>query len=177
MGFRSAFSAVATNWSYWEPVSDLNRTDADVTIVFISFNNIEFVDQNDDPIFSAHIPSISSSLGVPVWKPDNNISALACAEQHQFCNPNIAEGSPDRCTDLTASELLWGQNHVEDTQLLKDNRLTRLSNTSIHLNPFQEIIAGYSSATLSAGMYFSLFSRAASALKGKFCIYGILLTA
>lgn len=170
IGIRSAFSAAAATWSYWDPIPDFNRTDADVTIMFLTFNNIDFVAQNDDLIFSAHVP-FNSSLGVPVWKPDNNISALACAEQHQFCNPNIAEDSPDRFTSLTASELVWGQNHVEDFQLLQDTGLTRLHNTSIHLNPFQEIIAGYSSSALSAGMYFSVFSRGASALKGKFRLY------
>lgn len=144
----------------------MNRTDADVTIFFLTTNNIEFVTQNHDPIFSANRPALSS-LGAPVFKPDNNISILGCAEQHQYCNPNIAESSSDRCTKLSASELLWGPNHVEDFQLLQDTGLTQLHNTSIHLNPFQEIIAGYSSATLSAGMYFSVFSRGAAALKGK----------
>ncbi len=163
---RSAFSASGSNWSYWDPIGDLNRTDADVTIFFLSFNDIQFVAKNDDPVFSAHIPSFSS-LGVPVWLPDQNISALACAEQHQYCNPNIVEGDPDRCTELTASELLWGENNVEDFQLLQDTGLTRLHNTSIHLNSFQEIIAGYSSAVMSAGMYFAVFSRGPSALKGK----------
>lgn len=122
--------------------------------------------KNDDPIFSAHTLDISTLVGVAAYSPDHDISAMACAEQHQYCNPNIAEGRKDRCTELTASELLWGNNGVEDFQLLQDTVLRKVYNTSIHLNPFQEILAGYSSAALSAGMYFAVFSRGPSALKG-----------
>lgn len=165
--FRTTFAAAGGNWAPWVPIPSLNRTDADVTIFFISFNNIEFVGANDDPIFSAHIKS-KSTLGVPVWKPDQNVSVLACAEQNQFCNPNVAQGSPSRCTKLTASELLWENNRLEDIQLLQETDVIRLHNTSIGLNPFQEVIAGYASSAASVGVYFGVFSRGVSALKGEF---------
>lgn len=145
----------------------MNRTDADVTIFFISFNNIRFVGVNDDPIFSAHI-NTTSTLGIPVWKPDHNVSALGCAEQNQFCNPNIPEGSPSRCTKLTASELLWENNRVEDIELLQETEMATLNTTSISLNDFQKVIAGYGSAAASVGMYYSVFSRGVAALKGEF---------
>lgn len=128
---------------------------------------MEFVGANDDPIFSAHIDS-TSPLGVPVKKPDQNVSALACAEQHQFCNPNIAHGSLNRCTKLTASELLWENNDMQTTRLLHETILKGVENNSISLNPFQKVIAGYSTAAVSVGMYFSVFSRGVAALKGEF---------
>ena len=71
----------------------------------------------NDPIFSAQTLGINTLIGVPAYLPDHKISAMACAEQHQYCNPNIAEGLKDRCTDLNASERLWGNNRVEDFQL------------------------------------------------------------
>jgi hypothetical protein len=164
---RTTFAAAGQTWAPWVPIQSLNRTDADVTIFFLSFNNVEFVGANDDPIFSAHITS-TSTLGVPVKKPDRNVSALACAEQHQFCNPNIAQGAPNRCTKLTASERVWENNDVEDIQLLLETDVKRLHNTSLDLNPFQEVIAGYSSSAISGGMYFSVFGRGVAALKGEF---------
>lgn len=166
MDCRTTFAAAGQTWAPWVPIQSLNRSDADVTIFFLSFNNIQFVGANDDPIFSAHIDSISA-LGVPVKKPDQNVSALACAEQHQFCNPNIAQGTPNRCTNLTASERLWENNDVEDIQLLLETDVKRLHNTSLGLNPFQEVIAGYSSSAISVGMYFSVFARGVAALKGE----------
>lgn len=129
------------------------------------------MEKNDDPIFSAHTLDISTLIDVPAYLPDHNISAMACAEQHQYCNPNIAEGNKDRCTELTASERVWGDNNIEDFQLLQDTELTKVHNTSIHLNPFQEILAGYSSAAMSAGMYFAVFSRGPYALKGKVTVF------
>ena len=165
---RGSFSAAGGSWSYWDPIPQFNRTDADVTIFFITFNDIQFVEKNDDPIFSAHTLDISPLIDVPAYLPDNNISAMACAEHHQYCNPNIVgQGATDRCTELTASELVWGDNCVEDFQLLQDTELKRVQNTSIHLNPFQGILAGYSSAAMSAGMYSAVFSRGPAALKGK----------
>lgn len=164
---RTTFATAGRDWSPWVPIPSLNRTDADVTIFLISFNNIEFVGANDDPIFSAHINS-TSTLGIPVWKPDQNFSAMACAEQNQFCNPNKPQGSPSRCTKLTASELLWENNRLEDIQLLQENETKKLHNTSISLNSFQEVIAGYASSAISVGMYYSVFSRGAASLKGEF---------
>lgn len=163
------FATAGGTWSPWVPIQSLNRTDADVTIFFISFNNIEFVGANDDPVFSAHINS-TSTLGIPVKKPDQNVSALACAEQNQFCNPSLALDNPARCTKLTASELLWENNQMQDIRLLEENEIKRLHNTSLLLNPFQEVIAGYASSAVSVGMYFSVFSRGVSALKGEFRI-------
>ena len=105
---------------------------------------------------------------MPVRKPDQNVSALACAEQNQWCNPNIAEGSPSRCTKLTASELLWEHNRLEDIQLLEETEVKPLRNSSLSLNPFQEVLAGYASIANSVGMYFGTFSRGVSSLKGEY---------
>lgn len=96
---------------------------------------------------------------------------MACAEQNQWCNPNIAHGSPNRCTKLTASELLWENNRVEDIQLLQETEVKRLHNTSLSLSPFQEVLGGYASSAVSVGMYFSTFSRGVSALKGEIRVY------
>lgn len=105
------------------------------------------------------------------------MSAFGCAEQNQFCNPNMPQGSPSRCTKLTASELLWENDRTEDIQLLQETDLERLNTTSISLNPFQRVIASYASAATSVGMYYSVFSRGVAALKGEFIFYrGSLLS-
>ncbi|KAI9890825.1 MAG: hypothetical protein M1814_003609 [Vezdaea aestivalis] len=173
IGGGSAYAVAGGGWGQWLPIKDLNRTDADVTIMFISFNNIDFVASNDDPIFSAHVPS-RSPVGIPAFKPDKEFGVLACAEQHQYCNPNKAEGAPDRCTALTGSELVWGSNTTRDISLLEDTGIKALENNNIGLNDFQKVLAGYSATAQSAGMYFAVFSRGVAAISASETVYQFL---
>ena len=57
---------------------------------------------------------------------------------------------------------------MQTTRLLNETVMKRLENTSLSLNSFQKVIAGYSTSAVSVGMYFSVFSRGVAALKGKF---------
>lgn len=136
-----------------------------MTIFLLAFNDILFIQPNDDPVFSAHVAR-RSPLGLEAYGPDRNISAMACAEQHQYCNPAVAKGTLPRCTDLTGAQLLWPQDDVPAIQVIRDTGLSPLKNDYLGFNPFQAHMAGYSSAATSAGMYFAVFSRGAAALRG-----------
>jgi hypothetical protein len=164
---RTAFSIAGSASGIWAPIPDLNRTDADVTIFLLAFNDILFNEPNDDPVFSAHAAKLSP-LGFLAYGPDKNISAMACAEQHQYCNPAVASGKSPRCTNLTGAQLLWPNDEVSAIQLIRDTGLSAIKNDNLGFNSFQALIAGYSSAATSAGMYFAVFSRGAAALRGTF---------
>ena len=82
----------------FEPIPALNRTDADVMLVGIIFNDIQFQQPCEDPIFTAHDISnrqLPSGQTVTSVFTDHYAGTIACAEQHQFCNPNNK-----KCTDL-----------------------------------------------------------------------------
>lgn len=86
--------------SSWEPVSPLNRTDADITLIFIASNSVMYDTPVDDPVFSAHAISnlnISDSEGqkVVLYEADYYLGVIGCASQHQVCNG-------DTCTALSA---------------------------------------------------------------------------
>ena len=138
-----------------------------MTIFLLAFNDILFIQPNDDPVFSAHVAK-RSPLGVLAYGSDRNISAVACAEQHQYCNPAVASGQLPRCTNLTGAQLLWPHDDVPAIQLIRDTGLSTLKNDNLGFSPFQALLAGYSSAATSAGMYFAVFSRGAAALRGMF---------
>jgi hypothetical protein len=135
--------------------------------LLIAFNDILFIQPSDDPVFPAHNVK-RSPLGVLAYGSDRNISAVACAEQHQYCNPTIGSGDLPRCTNLTGAQLLWPHDDVPAIQLIRDTGLSTLKNDTLGLNSFQALLAGYSSAATSAGMYFAVFSRGAAALRGMF---------
>lgn len=89
--------------SSFSPISDLRRPSADITVVFLSANDIEFVEPTDDSWYSAHrpAPQRSSAEGVhnvKTYVRDDPVRVLGCSSQYQYCNPNLA---PDEsCTPL-----------------------------------------------------------------------------
>jgi hypothetical protein len=92
----------------WIPVPQFNRTDADVSLYFLAFNTIHFSSPVDDPWFSAHIifqETVNSvaglTLNVTWYNADSLVTALGCADQHQYCNPNTGN-----CTPLSGWELV-----------------------------------------------------------------------
>jgi hypothetical protein len=94
----------AKTQSSFVPIAELNRTDADVTLAFLSFNGA-YTSPVDDPWFFAKYdveyysvsPSgVTSSLLVYIR--DRPVSTLGCTEQHQFCT-----GQNGSCTALLGS--------------------------------------------------------------------------
>jgi hypothetical protein len=76
--------------SSWEPAAPLNRTDADLHMIFIAPNSILYETPVDDPIFSAHLMSNISTTesqgqGVAYYEADYYLGIIACADQHQIC--------------------------------------------------------------------------------------------
>lgn len=96
----TAASAIASSFPSeggWVPVDALNRTDADISLLFISSNSIRYTAPCGDPIFSAHYEDNVTSSGVFLewWTSDIAVSTVGCAEQYKICNP-----SANKCTDL-----------------------------------------------------------------------------
>lgn len=67
----------------FQPIPELNRTDADVTL-WILRNRAIYTGQVHDPLFQATTPWSVGTL--QFYKPDSTITALACTEQYSFCN-------------------------------------------------------------------------------------------
>lgn len=62
----------------------MNRTDAAVSLHFLSANDIQYTAPVDDPWFSAHDEVSFAEL--TLWAPDNLIRVLGCIEQQQLCS-------------------------------------------------------------------------------------------
>ncbi len=84
----------------WIPIPELNRTDADVSLFLLAQNAIYYDTPVSDPFFSANIknplPGVGNSDNRTTYQADIYVTALGCADQHQFCNP-----SNNKCTPLT----------------------------------------------------------------------------
>src|SRR6266516_4523594 len=93
---NSTLTHNATGPAQWVPVSNLTRTDADVTIVFIAPNSIKFREQVKDPIFQTTYPDTELSITgerFTVYTPDYQVNVIGCTEQYSICNPNLKSNS------------------------------------------------------------------------------------
>ena len=78
------------------PIPAFNRTDADVSLIFL-INRAEFLEPVDDLWF--HSPNSVPLLdGLPAYVTDQLVSVMGCIEQYQFCKPQ-STGSAG-CTTL-----------------------------------------------------------------------------
>jgi hypothetical protein len=78
-------------YSGFEPIPELNRTDADVT-VWALHNRVLYTDAVLDPWFKS---TTNFALGTAnLWRADMTLAVLGCTEQYQFCN------TQENCTKL-----------------------------------------------------------------------------
>ncbi|KAK7525364.1 uncharacterized protein IWZ02DRAFT_233114 [Phyllosticta citriasiana] len=89
--------------SFFYPIPELARTDADVSLFFLSANDVLFTDGTNDPWYSARgeaykARDVTTGEVVEMYVQDAAATALGCAEQEQYCNPNAAASSPQRCS-------------------------------------------------------------------------------
>ncbi|KAI6777574.1 uncharacterized protein J7T54_004870 [Emericellopsis cladophorae] len=77
----------------WVPIPSLNRTDADVSAILIAANLLTYAQSVDDPVFQANgsikDPIRSLELGTEqvMYLSDYTLRVVACADQHEFCDP------------------------------------------------------------------------------------------
>jgi hypothetical protein len=121
--FLCSNSAAESQGSAFDPVPKLSRPDGDVNLIFLESNYIMYLDQVDDPWFSAHIPG--SYEGVPGYYSDALVGILGCVEQHQLCNPSSLS---ETCTPLSGIDELWDDANIasinlSDAQLAIGQRL------------------------------------------------------
>lgn len=132
----------------WKPIAPLDREDADISLFLLSSNSIYYLNPVSDPFFSANqkvvVPINYTSQGnvnMTWYQPDDYVNALACIDQHQFCNPNN-----DRCTPLTASDA------------------TRIATASLGLNARQRAFTNRMTLLLF-NIFYSVTGRGESALR------------
>jgi hypothetical protein len=130
----------------WQPIPDLSRTDADVSIFLLNQNSIIYSTPVDDPFFSAHrIARTQAENRVDTYYSTDNLThVLGCTDQFQFQDPNH-----NVTTQLTGS--LSAYHQVYNIGLNKEQAAaaTRISLLSYDAILFSSV-AGMSAASLKA---------------------------
>lgn len=81
------------------PISELNRTDADISLLILN-NRVAYTGRVDDPFFRASRQEAFNRLEGS-WISNTTLTGVACTEQYQFCNPaKKGDAKGDQCTAL-----------------------------------------------------------------------------
>jgi hypothetical protein len=111
MSFLRDFDGKVSKNANFRPIADLDAPDADGSIIFLSSNDIPFLGEVDDPLFSAHVYSgFNVSLNVNrhlkmnitqrLYYRDEPAQVIACSQQWQVCNPNLPKDTG--CTKFSS---------------------------------------------------------------------------
>lgn len=132
----------ANKLSGWEPIPELNRTDADVTLFYLAHNSMVYLSPSNDPWIKASDPlnGTDSFYGNPLT------SLMGCIDQYQICDPN----------------------RPRETGCSKLGSMLQVPGANLGLNLHQLATAGrFIETGYDRSMFMSVRGREASALNGK----------
>ncbi|KAF7537284.1 hypothetical protein G7054_g3840 [Neopestalotiopsis clavispora] len=81
------------------PSPEIQRSDGDVAIVYLSSDGVMFNQRMEDEWYRATSPgnlsatAPSSNVSKEYWRTEEPASPLGCVMQHQYCNPALPKGS------------------------------------------------------------------------------------
>ncbi|MCJ1337032.1 hypothetical protein MMC09_002311 [Bachmanniomyces sp. S44760] len=129
----------------------LKQTASDISIFFLAPNGIRFLNAVDDPFYAAHVPDVVPTAGVNItyYQADYYVSAMACIDQHQFCNP-----LSNKCTSLAGAGVAANESQA-------------LAFTDVQSQVAERIVL----SLIYTNMYYSVNGRDASALAASSTVY------
>ncbi|KAH8587182.1 hypothetical protein B0O99DRAFT_698889 [Bisporella sp. PMI_857] len=141
----------------WSPISDLQRSDGQVSLFLFSQNSVKYAHPNDDYIFQANKPILQD--GEVVFYDYNYFVAIfGCVDQYQLCNP--AKPGPVK-GEMACSPL--------------STRATLANFTGLGLNSYQlETARPVFTAMLQSDMHNAVWGRRGSALTSQSTVRDLL---
>ncbi|KAL9065715.1 MAG: hypothetical protein Q9161_008050 [Pseudevernia consocians] len=148
-----------TTWladNAWYPVDALNRTDADVSLFLLAPNAVHYEAPVTDPFYAATTPLPLEEVdgtNLTYYTSDQLVNALACTDQHQYCNPTNNQCSPLTSFTLASNTLLENRLGLNQAQMV----------TALRLDLITEFLT----------TYYSVNSRGANALRASETVNGL----
>lgn len=149
-----------TTFRAWEPDSNINQTDADITLMMLNQNDIAYLERSDDPWMTAQletdtnqtIPGTNTTL--IMWSKSYEINLLGCVDQYQVCNPN----KPGNSACTTLGGIMSAVNQAWTTKI-----------KTLDLNEPQIMtVSRFLTSATDKSMYSNVYGRGGAALNGKF---------
>jgi hypothetical protein len=134
----------------WAPVHSLQRSDADLTLIMLSQNDVAYLAESNDPWMPAHISGEGD--GIVIWVGDYIVNLMGCMDQYQICNPNIAGDAG--CTELTGSLKVMDSIDLDTSLGMNDQQMSTIDRFMV--------------TSIFRSMFYAVKGRGASALNGTF---------
>ncbi|CAD6580761.1 MAG: hypothetical protein ASARMPRED_000319 [Alectoria sarmentosa] len=118
------FAGASTN--AWKPVDALNRTDADVSLFLLAPNSVFYEAPVTDPFYAATAPSQPINLdgsNLTYYTSNQLVYALACTDQHQYCNPTNKQCTPLTSVTLASHSVRENKISLNQAQMVTVSRL------------------------------------------------------
>jgi hypothetical protein len=146
--------------STFDPIPALGGNETDVTLFFLSANDVTHTTPCDDPWYAAHLMrpwhnrgAASPNATIPTYLRDEPTRALGCATRYQFCNPD--SGIRDSCTPLTgiypatmAADKLWRTDEQREFFNTSSNQILKVASGLVEIVS----MTGISSLTARQGL-------------------------
>ncbi|OJJ50131.1 hypothetical protein ASPZODRAFT_59289 [Penicilliopsis zonata CBS 506.65] len=75
----------------WNPISALNTTDSDITLMMLAQNDMGYENPCYDPWITATLKL--ANISESIWEANDWVSLLGCIDQYQICNPTMTGDS------------------------------------------------------------------------------------
>lgn len=143
-----------TDTIVWTPIPDFNRTDADVTVFFLSQNSVAYYTPVFDAWFlsSGAVNETDHTTNRTFFFPDYSVNIMACADQYALCNPSTSLCSQaGGLNDLTRHGILANAPQFNLPQMITAGRL---SLAAIVSSTYESVVGvGGAAASLYASSY------------------------
>jgi hypothetical protein len=140
-------SAGGSSPSAFTPIAAFNRTDADVSLIFL-VNRAEYLGPVDDLWYRATqaVPLLDDASA---YVTDHLLDVMGCTEQYQICNPLLPEATG--CTPLVGLGQLSSSPSLQNLKLNDPQRtLVHHFSTLLSLSTLDNLIANLGSSSLLA---------------------------
>ncbi|KAL8831002.1 MAG: hypothetical protein Q9170_005487 [Blastenia crenularia] len=109
----------------WTPIPASDHGEGDLTVALLAPNSVVY----DKPVTDLFYPATRPKSYIDIsgdnstyYAPDDMVSAIACLDQHQFCNP-----VNQKCTQLSAAAVLAGSDEQLNLSSAQDATIQRIA--------------------------------------------------
>lgn len=159
---------VSKTLSNFFPIPELFRPDADLFLIFLSGNGVNFWEQTDDPWYRGNVTGTTALHHMygyienhTVYRPEEAASPMGCIQQYQYCNADFKCGNLASDSDAIVSaaplfnttlEETRGNTNVSGPVSSRFAWFHKIMSTSYELN---SLITGFGSKFLESRVHLS----------------------
>ncbi|KAI8680507.1 hypothetical protein NCS57_00331900 [Fusarium keratoplasticum] len=139
----------------WVPSPSFNRTDADVSVYFLSQNSLVYLEPVNDPWFLANGAYQETIQGENLNRPNHYVNTMLCTDQFVYCNPTTGVCTPPAGINAAMSYIDQNTPGFNPTQKITASRINA---ALVNSNTYNSVINLGASALFASSLVLGLIS-------------------